>query len=73
MELAFWLYMNEAEGYDDVVDTRRAKINAIGKKLRRKGYAGKIVPREVFAQLLYKHHLNMITEDEKIYIEDEFL
>ena len=21
MELAFWLYMNEAEGYDDVVDT----------------------------------------------------
>lgn len=73
MNLAYWLYMNEAGGYDDMVSTRRAKLNAIGRELWGRGYAGQVVPAEVFSFLLSKHNLSSITEDEITYIEENWL
>ena len=48
MNIPYFLYMAEAEGVDDMVSTRLAKINAIGRELRDAGYAGQVVPASVF-------------------------
>ncbi len=73
MNLAYWLYMNEAEGYDDMVPTRRAKLNAIGRELRERGYTGQVVSVDVFSSLLNKYNLSGITKDEITYIEEHWL
>lgn len=36
----YWLFMNEAEGNDDIVKTREAKINAVCKDFQRMAAAG---------------------------------
>ena len=73
MDLKYWLYMNEAEGCDDMVSTRTAKINAIGKELRKMGYAGKVVPSAVFLAVCAKHGINNVTREEIAHIEEEWL
>ena len=73
MNLGYWLYMNEAEGYDSMVSTRLAKINAIGRELRRKGYRNSIVPANVFEELLDKYKLYDITQKEVNDIEERWL
>lgn len=73
MRLDYFLYMAEAEGHDDLVDTREAKINAIGKDLRKAGYAGKVVPAAVFLSYCHKHGIKNVTQKEIDYIEKEWL
>ena len=73
MRLDYFLYMAEAEGHDDLVDTRRAKLNAIGKDLKNAGYAGQTVPGTVFLALCKKHKIDNITQNEISYIEEEWL
>ena len=72
MDLGYWLYMNEAEG-TGIVDTREAKLNAIGRELADKGYCGRVVPQIVFETLCYKHKLNNITRKDIQYIERKWL
>ena len=72
MDLGYWLYMNEAEG-TGLVDTREAKLNAIGRELVDKGYRGRVVPQIVFETLCYKHKLNNITRKDIQYIERKWL
>ena len=74
MDLSYWLYMNEAEG-TDLVDTRLAKLNRIGKTLREKGYAGRHVPSNVFTEACTAAGINTSSlgvADIK-YIEDRWL
>ena len=73
MDLGFWLYMNEAEGQDDMVSTRLAKLNAIGRELREIGYTDDVVPVGVFMTLCEKHNIYDITDKEIGYIEEEWL
>ena len=73
MRLDYMLYMAEAEGYDNLVNTRRAKLNAIGKDLQKSRYAGQIVPGTVFLALCKKHKVDNITQSEINYIEEEWL
>ena len=75
MNLGYWLYMNEAEGYDSMVSTRLAKINAIGRELREAGYAGQTVPSYVFTELCRKHGIpaHEITQKDISYIEEKWL
>ena len=73
MNLGYWLYMNEASGQDDMVSTRLAKINAVGRELKEKGYAGKVVPAMVFQAVCIKHGLDDITQKEINHIEEEWL
>ena len=75
MNLGYWLYMNEAEGYDSMVSTRLAKINAIGRELREAGYAGQTVPSYVFTELCRKHGIpaHEITQKYISYIEEKWL
>ena len=72
MDLGYWLYMNEAEG-TGIVDTREAKLNALGRELADKGYCGRVVPQIVFETLCYKHKLNNITRKDIQYIERKWL
>lgn len=72
MDTGYWLYMNEKEG-TKLVNTRQGRINSLGRELRARGYAGKVVPHAVFAALLEKFKLNDITKDEISYIEREWL
>ena len=69
MDLPYFLYMAEAEGQDYLVDTRQARLNAVGADLINMGYRGKVVPGAVFQSLLIKHKINDITQDEIEYIE----
>lgn len=73
MRLDYFLYMNEAEGYDNMVNTREAKINAIGRDLRKAGYAGKVVPAAVFLSYCHKHGIKDVTQKEIKHIEEEWL
>ena len=73
MNLGYWLYMNEAEGCPDMVDTRLSKINAIGKELRERGFAGQAVPATVFIILLKKYNIKDITQKEIEDIEKRWL
>lgn len=75
MNLGYWLYMNEAEGYDSMVSTRLAKLNAIGRELREAGYAGQTVPSNVFVYTCKKHGISTheITQKDIDYIEEEWL
>ena len=73
MNLGYWLYMNEVEGYDSMVSTRLAKINAIGRELRDAGYAGRVVPAAVFLSYCNKHGIHDITQEEINHIEEEWL
>lgn len=73
MRLDYWLFMNEAEGYDDIARTRSAKINAIGREMRDAGYAGKIVPAPVFLAYCNNHGIFDITREEIRYIEEKWL
>ena len=73
MDLTYLLYMSEAEGIDEWVNTRQAKINAIGRELRESGYAGKLVPELVFIAVCRKHNIVDITKSEIEHIEKEWL
>jgi hypothetical protein len=73
MNLGYWLYMNEAEGYDSMVSTRLAKVNAVGRELKEKGYAGKVVPAMVFQAVCIRHGLDDVTQKEINHIEKEWL
>ena len=73
MNLGYWLYMNEAEGYDSMVGTRLAKINAVGRELQERGYAGKVVPAMVFQAVCIRHGLDDVTQKEIKYIEEKWL
>ncbi len=73
MNLGYWLYMSEAEGYDSMVSTRLAKINAVGRELKEKGYAGKVVPAMVFQAICIRHGLDDVTQKEIKHIEDKWL
>ena len=73
MDLSYWLYMNEAEGYDNMVNTRSARINAIGRELVERGYKGKTVPEPVLYVLCHRHDLLDITKDEVKDIEERWL
>ena len=63
MDTSYWLYMNEAEG-SSLVNTRQGRINQLGRELRDRGYSGKVVPHNVFEQLLRKYKLTDITQSE---------
>ena len=73
MNLGYWLYMSEAEGYDSMVSTRLTKINAVGRELKEKGYAGKVVPAMVFQAVCIRHGLDDVTQKEIKYIEEKWL
>lgn len=73
MNLGYWLYMNEAEGYDNMVSTRLAKINAVGRELQERGYAGKVVPAMIFQSVCDAHGVDMISPKEVKYIEEKWL
>ena len=73
MKLDYFLYMAEAEGHDELVDTRQAKLNAVGKDLRGMGYAGQIVPANVFMVICKNRGLEDITEEDVDYIEENWL
>ncbi len=73
MNIPYFLYMAEAEGVDDMVSTRLAKINAIGRELRDAGYAGRVVPATVFLSYCNKHGIHDITQKEINHIEEEWL
>ena len=73
MNLGYWLYMNEAEGYDNMVSTRLAKVNAVGRELQKKGYSGKVVPAMVFQAVCMRHGLDNVTQKEVRHIEDKWL
>lgn len=73
MRLDYWLYMNEAEGHSNMVNTREARLNNIGRDLRKMGYAGRTVPHIIFAALLEKYDLKDITEKEIHKIERNWL
>ena len=72
MDTSYWLYMNEAEG-TGLVNTRQGRLNQIGRELRAKGYAGKVVPQYVFEQLLRKYKITDITQSEIHQIERDWL
>ena len=73
MDTGYWLYMNEAEGYSNMVNTREARLNNIGRDLRNMGYAGQVVPNPVFDALLKKYEINDITQKEIEKIESRWL
>lgn len=75
MKLDYFLYMAEAEGHDELVDTRLAKLNAIGKDLKNMGYAGETVPAAVFMAICKSRGfaLEDITPDDIEYIEENWL
>ena len=73
MRLDYWLYMNEAEGYPEITDTRLTKLNAIGRKLREDGYAGQVVPAPIFLAYCNNYGIFDVTRKEIKYIEEEWL
>ena len=73
MDLGYFLFMAEAEGVDEIVNTRTARLNAIGRELRDAGYAGHEVPASVFLSYCNKHGIYDITQEEINYIEEEWL
>lgn len=72
MDNGYWLYMNEASG-TGLVNTRQGRLNQLGRELRSRGYAGRVVPQGVFAALLQKYKLNDITQSEIHDIERNWL
>lgn len=70
--LPYFLYMSEQEGLNNV-NTRKGRLNQLGRALRNGGYSGKVVPAAVFASLLQKYDLNDITESEIHQIERDWL
>lgn len=73
MDMDYFLFMAETEGVDEVVNTRTARINAIGKELRDAGYAGQVVPADIFLSYCNKHGIYDITQEEINHIEEEWL
>lgn len=70
--LPFFLYMSETSGINNIT-TRTGRINSLGRELRSRGYAGRVVPHDVFASLLSKYKLTDITQSEITHIEEEWL
>lgn len=60
MRIDYWLYMNEAEGYSNMVNTREAILNNIGRSLREQGYVGKVVPADVLEKTVNKFGQNKV-------------
>ena len=59
----YWLYMAEAEGLSNLVDTREAILNRMGKELCKMGYKGQVVPPEVFADVVNRYGQRKVTLD----------
>ena len=69
MRLDYFLYMAEAEGHDNLVNTRTARINAAVKDFVSAARAGKNINSGfVQEEILSNHNLDNITEAEKDYI-----
>lgn len=69
MKLNYFLYMAEAEGFDDLVTTREARINAAIKDfimMAKKGY--NIDNDDIQAVILEDHKLQDISTKEAEYI-----
>lgn len=69
MKLNYFLYMAEAEGFDDLVTTREARINAAIKDfiiMAKKGY--NIDNDDIQAAILEDHKLQDISTKEAEYI-----
>lgn len=71
--IPYFMYMAEAEGVDSMVNTRTARINAIGRELREAGYAGQVVPSEVFVDVCRKHGVTYVSTSEIDRIIKEWL
>ena len=71
--LPYFMYMAEAEGVDSMVNTRPAKLNAIGRELQDAGYSGQVVPQAVFLGLCEKHNLKDVGIKDVQYIEEKWL
>ena len=72
MDLGYWLYMNEAEGYPNMVNTRLAKLNAIGRQLA-EDWPGQVIPTPLFLAYCKENGISDITQEEALYIEKEWL
>ena len=62
----FWSFAMEAEGRDDLISTREAKINAVIKEVR--AYPQEVMPEYKFKEILKKHNLTDIKSYEIDYI-----
>lgn len=62
MERSHFLFMCEAEGVDSVVNTRTARINAVIKDI--KNYPTATMDGNTFKQILMRHSLTYVTQDE---------
>ena len=62
----FWAFAMEAEGRDDLISTREAKINAVIKEVR--AYPQVVMPEYKFKEILKKHKLTDIKSYEIDYI-----
>ena len=65
VEPGYFMYMAEAEGYDDLVNTREAKINAVIKDLQYVVSCGEN-PYNHLDRILFNHNLceEMLSDDE---------
>lgn len=63
-----FLFMCEAEGLDDQVDTRTAKINAVIKEVR--NYPSTTIDSGTFGAILAKHRLTDLTQAELLKIQN---
>lgn len=57
-----WLFMAEAMGCDQLVNTREARINAVIADIR--NYAGDTIDESVFLSILDRHELADISDRE---------
>lgn len=72
MKLDYFLYMAEAEGHDELVSTRTARINAAIKDfilMAKNGY--NINNDDIQAAILSEHNIGNITTKEARYIAKE--
>ena len=63
----FFMYMAEAEGKTNLINTRQSKLNAIIQEV--KDYSEDICPSKIFELLLEKYNLTDLTEKELNYIK----
>lgn len=69
MNLDYFLYMAEVEGHDELVNTRLAKLNAIGRELQKKPWIKEVD----LLTLCNRHGVYDVTKDEIRYIKEEWL
>ena len=71
MRLDYFLYMAEAEGVDNIVSTRTAKINAVIKDFINAAENGYDINKsEIQDDIFDKHNLNNLSSEEFDYIKE---